>query len=193
MGPGWDQVAAGGSSCDRAAFRVSSNMRGDGWGQTQSSSLHLHQHQRFAVPCQSILASTKARRCMGSFWRALPPAKEAPLSQLFVLRVLKVWVVYILVGTEPAERREGLSLSPPDSQSASGRGKLQLHESWSYGCFPLLWLFWVAVQPQLLHKHQQKPSSTLPLLSSCLSLSLCLFLPALSDYSLPHLLPHIPS
>lgn len=84
---------------------------------------------------------------MGSFWRALPPAEEAPLSQLFVLRVLKVWAVYILVGTEPAERREGLSLSPPDSQSASGRGKLQLHESWSCGCFPLLWLFWVAVQP----------------------------------------------
>lgn len=130
---------------------------------------------------------------MGSFWRALPPAEEAPLSQLFVLRVLKVWAVYILVGTEPAERREGLSLSPPDSQSASGRGKLQLHESWSCGCFPLLWLFWVAVQPQLLHKHQKKPSSTLPLLSSWLSPSLCLFLPSLSDYSLPHLLPHIPS
>lgn len=173
--------------------RVSSNVWGDRWGWTQSSSPHLHQHQRFAVPCQSILASTKARRCMGSFWRALPPAEKAPLSQLSVLRVLKVWAVYILVGAEPDECRQGLSLSPPDSQSASGRGELQLHESWSYGCFSLLWLFWVAVQPQLLPKQQQKISSALPFLSSWLSPSLCLFLPALSDCSLPHLLPRIPS
>lgn len=78
-----------------------------------------------------------------------PPSKA--LSQFFACRAFKVWDVLILIKTESAECRGSLDsglISPPNTWRVSGKAILQLHKSWSKGCFAFLQLFWVAGSSQ---------------------------------------------
>lgn len=83
-----------------------------------------------------------------------PPSKA--LSQVFALRAFKLWDVFLTTKTESAEFRGSLEsglIPPPDTWRVSGKATLQMHESWSKGCYAFIWLFWVTGSSQRKKNH----------------------------------------